>query len=433
MATCFRLLRPLRFLIISGCAIAASAMPARRVRALSVETFDDKSTAGTIVGIADNQLALKPKNVDAASIRIPLGDITVINLTWQDRQAYITPPPTPSTQPATGPAAAASSMKWRVDLASNDHVVASITDWSDTAITLALDNRLVLKVPVEQIRAVWCSVAYLVKTAKDLKISAEAQDIAFVEKDGEVKPVTGLAAGIDGGDLKFQFEGEARKIKLERLVGILLSQREIPTVKSLYSTFSLVNGDVLSGRIQSFSNGHFQLIPLASSDSSPIDISLGTISKIEFHNGRLVRLTDLTPASVSQSPYFDRLMPFQVNQSLTGGPLILPEGSVNNGIAVHSRCVLTYAIDSAFDRFKARIGFQQPEGKLGRAACRVVGDGNVLWEDQDLRGSSKSTPLDISVAGVKQLTLEVDYGKNQDVGDRVIWAEPRLIRPAAGN
>jgi hypothetical protein len=428
-----RLLRPLRVFIVGTCAIAVSAGPARRLVALSVETFDDKTTAGTIAGIADNQLVLKPKNANTASIKIPLGDITAINLTWQDRQAYIAPPPAPSTQPTTNPAAAASSMKWRIELATSDHVVANITDWSDTAITLALDDGSVLKVPAEQVRAVWCSVAYQVKKAKDLKLSAQAQDVAFVEKDGDVKPVTGLATGIDGGELKFQFEGAERKIKLERLVGVLLAQRQIPAVTSLYSTFSLVNGDVLSGKIQSFADGHFQLIPLAAPDSPPIDVSLGAISKIEFHNGRLVWLTDLTPSSVSQSPYFDRLMPFQINQSLTGGPLILAEGSVNSGIAVHSRCVLTYALDSTYDRFKARIGFQQPEGKLGRAACRVVGDGNVLWEDQDLRGSSKSSPLDIAVAGVKQLTLEVDYGRNQDVGDRVIWAEPRLIRPAAGN
>ena len=36
--------------------------------------------------------------------------------------------------------------------------------------------------------------------------------------------------------------------------------------------------------------------------------------------------------------------------------------------------------------------------------------------------------IEVSTAGGKQMSLEIDFGEGQDVGDRVIWAEPRLFR-----
>ena len=50
-------------------------------------------------------------------------------------------------------------------------------------------------------------------------------------------------------------------------------------------------------------------------------------------------------------------------------------------------------------------------------------------------GSPASQPpkqLEANVREVKRLTLEVDFGQDQDVGDRVIWAGARLLRAEVG-
>jgi hypothetical protein len=39
--------------------------------------------------------------------------------------------------------------------------------------------------------------------------------------------------------------------------------------------------------------------------------------------------------------------------------------------------------------------------------------------------------MDVDVSGVKTLSLEADFGRGQDVGDRVVWANPRLLRADA--
>ena len=127
-------------------------------------------------------------------------------------------------------------------------------------------------------------------------------------------------------------------------------------------------------------------------------------------------------------PYFDRMLEYRVDKSFNGKPLQLAEGQIAKGIAVHSRTVLHYDLGGSFDEFRSKLGFQQPEGKPGQVDVRVIGDGKVLFEKADAKGDQPSTDINVKVSGVKELTLEVDFGKNQDVGDRVVWGNARLIR-----
>ncbi len=323
--------------------------------------------------------------------------------------------------------------RWRVEFAGGDRAGASKIEWTGARVKLALDSLagMPLETPAEELRAIWSNSAALVKKATDQNLTAQAQDIAFVEKDGDVKPVTGVAAGIEGDHLRFQYEGEERKIKLDRLVGLLFAQRERAAEKSLYEAFSLVNGDVLSGRIDSISGGSLKMKPLAT-DSAAIEIPLDKLASLDVKNGRLTWLGDLKPAAVTQVPYFDRLMPYRVNQSLTGGPLFMADGPITKGIAVHTRCLLAYNVDGGFERLRAKVGFQLPEARAGQAAVRITGDGKVLWSEANLKGdASKPAAVDIDISGVKTLSLEADYGPSGDVAGRVIWGEARLVKAAS--
>jgi hypothetical protein len=323
---------------------------------------------------------------------------------------------------------------WDIEFANGDHVEAELSGWTDDRLRLKLEAPVgtSLAMPADRVHSVWSSSAALVRKAKELKQSALAEDIAFVEKDGQVKSVAGVAAGIDGGFLKFKFDEEPRRIKLNRVVGILLAPRDIPPERSIFETFNFSRGDVLSGRLVSIEHNVARVKPLWGGEGdTSLGIPLDRLASIDVKNGRLVWLGDLKPAAVLQVPYFDRLMPYRVNQSLTGGGLMLADGPVSKGIAVHTKCVLTYDIGGQFERFRAKVGFQQPEGKLGRAAVRIIGDGKTLWEETGLRGdATKPAAVDLGVVGVKSLVLQADYGPNFDVAGRVVWGEARLVKAA---
>jgi hypothetical protein len=159
-----------------------------------------------------------------------------------------------------------------------------------------------------------------------------------------------------------------------------------------------------------------------------LKVPAAKVARVQTRNGRLVYLSEMAPAKVEQVPYFDRVMPYRVDKSLTGGALRLSDGEHARGISVHARTVLHYETGGTFQRLKAKVGFQHPEGRLGRAVVRVTGDGKALFERPDFRGDDPPADLDLDVSGVKRLALEVDFGEGQDVGDRVVWANPRLLR-----
>ncbi len=100
------------------------------------------------------------------------------------------------------------------------------------------------------------------------------------------------------------------------------------------------------------------------------------------------------------------------------------------GLAVHSRCALTYDLDGQYSTFEAVVGFDDAAKGLGRVDCRVFADGKEIYANPDLKASGPPVALKLAVAGAEQLRLLVDFGRGQDTGDRVIWANARLYRSA---
>jgi NPCBM/NEW2 domain len=64
----------------------------------------------------------------------------------------------------------------------------------------------------------------------------------------------------------------------------------------------------------------------------------------------------------------------------------------------------------------------------------VFADSKELYANPDLKASGPPVPLKVTVTGALRLRLVVDFGRGQDTGDRVIWANARLFRtqPAGG-
>ena len=256
-----------------------------------------------------------------------------------------------------------------------------------------------------------------------------AEDTAIVRgPDEAVMLVSGTVEGMADGKLRFAYQGEARSINQPRLIGLVFSAHPpVRAVRAPYQIFSLISGDRISGMWRTIDSDRFGMETLW---GSPIDLPAGSVSDITFRNGKMVYLSDLEPALVEEVPYFGRLMSYRRDQNLLGDVLRVKGKSYAKGLAVHSRCVLNYAIDGQFETFRAVVGFDESAGTRGRVACRVLGDGKELFAEHDLRADADSRPLELSIRGIGQLTLEVDFGEGEDTGDRVIWADPRIFRGA---
>jgi hypothetical protein len=114
--------------------------------------------------------------------------------------------------------------------------------------------------------------------------------------------------------------------------------------------------------------------------------------------------------------------------NLAGGPLKMDGRTYERGLAVHSRSSLTFDLEGQYSTFEALVGFDESAKGLGRVDCRVLADDKEVYANPDLRADAPPVKLALSIAKAKRLSLVVDFGPDQDTGDRVIWANSRLFR-----
>ena len=261
---------------------------------------------------------------------------------------------------------------------------------------------------------------------KHLAAPADVDVAVALNKEQAASIVMGQAEGFAEGKLQFAFEGQSRSISQARLIGLVLAARPAPMrERGLYQTVQLLSGDTLSGQWTAVAADTIEVRPFW---GGQVMLPASGLSGIAFRNGKLVYLSDLEPLRVEEAPYFTRTWPYRRDVSLTGDPLRMKGRAYAKGLAVHSRSVLTYDLGAQYGQFKAAVGFDDAVAGRGSVACRVLADGKVLFEQSELRGDRDPVPIDLPIAGVKELTLEVDFGAQEDNGDRVIWGAARVLR-----
>jgi hypothetical protein len=162
-----------------------------------------------------------------------------------------------------------------------------------------------------------------------------------------------------------------------------------------------------------------------------LNLPAADVLDVKFRGGKVTFLSDLTPAKVEETPYFGHRLPWRRDVNLLGEPLKINGQSFDRGLAVHSRCILTYDLLGRYARFEALVGFDDYSRGKGRVDCRVYADSKEIYANADLAADKPPVKLALPVAGAQQLRLHVDFGRGQDTGDRVIWANARLYRQDA--
>ena len=300
----------------------------------------------------------------------------------------------------------------------DDETVAVKTAWS-AEVKLPLANVRGIALPSVGNAADW-------QKLDNRLANPTAEDTAFVlGREKDLSEIAGAAHGAADGKLRFTFEGEDRSINLTRLVGVVYAKSPRKTSEARpYQIAHLLSGDLLAGTWKAADENQIEFETAA----GKLVLPRGSVASVSFRNGKVTFLSDLDPASVEETPYFGRLMNYRRDQTLAGGPLKLKDKTYSKGLAVHSRCVLSYAVDGEYATLKATVGFDESALGRGRVACRVLGDGRELFAEPDLTATAEPVNIEVPLAGVKELVLEVDYGEGEDTLDRVIWADARLFR-----
>jgi hypothetical protein len=141
-------------------------------------------------------------------------------------------------------------------------------------------------------------------------------------------------------------------------------------------------------------------------------------------------LSDLTPAEPPVNgwgPYArDRA---NGEQGANDGPPLRLRGiTYAKGLGVHARSALVYNLGGHCARFRAVIGIDDyvPAGNTTASVTfRVLGDGVAIYTSPVLTRSGAAVNVDVPVAGVNRLRLEVNEGAST-ANDHADWANAHL-------
>jgi hypothetical protein len=124
----------------------------------------------------------------------------------------------------------------------------------------------------------------------------------------------------------------------------------------------------------------------------------------------------------------------QQDESIAGNALKIRGVTYAKGIGTHASSQIVYNLNGAgFTTFLATVGVDdEVNGKgVGSVQFKVIGDGVTLFDSGVVTNNGAAVNINVSVAGVKTLTLLATDGGDGIDYDHADWANARLLAPPA--
>ena len=146
----------------------------------------------------------------------------------------------------------------------------------------------------------------------------------------------------------------------------------------------------------------------------------------------VVHLSSLTPTRVVETGFASEIThSWRRDRCVVGGELLAQGRAYGLGLGVLSRSRLSFRVPEGATHFLTRVGFDDTAAELpvrAHAVARVLQGNKLLFEAKDLTpGQAPQNAGMHAVKGGDTITLEVDFGRGRDIGDRVNWLLPMFL------
>ncbi|HEY2881383.1 MAG TPA: NPCBM/NEW2 domain-containing protein, partial [Pirellulales bacterium] len=177
-------------------------------------------------------------------------------------------------------------------------------------------------------------------------------------------------------------------------------------------------------------------LKVVTQSDAEVYVPWNSVVRLDVSSGKIVYLSDLDPESVNWTPYLDfggaapslaQFYSLRRNESREHEPLQMGNKTYAKGLSIYSRTAVVYRLPSGMKRFKATVGIDDAVRDSGRAKLEISADGKKLFE-RAINGKDAPQELDFDIAGAKRLTILVDYGESQDLGDYVDLVDARTLK-----
>ena len=244
----------------------------------------------------------------------------------------------------------------------------------------------------------------------------------------------GIVSDLTDTNLAIQITGgtDVTNVPLSTVAAVDLattaSPSTAPTEFQPLFRLSLADGTIVSADSISLAADK---VKFKTADTVDHAIPLATLTDVEQINGPLIWLSACPIAQEIQTPYFgDRTQLAQMDKTVQGDPIRSGDREFARGIGVHSYSKLVFSIPPGCQSFRTQYALDG-DATWAHVTVRVKLDDRVVHEKANVIAGQLSPVVTLDLTGAKTLTLEVDYGENYDVQDRLNWIEPAFLRAAA--
>ncbi|MCE5277283.1 MAG: NPCBM/NEW2 domain-containing protein [Planctomycetaceae bacterium] len=289
-----------------------------------------------------------------------------------------------------------------------------------------------VQLPIAQVKAVYLpdagtTVQDIRLKCEEFKIVAGAQDVLVaVKKDGGYVSVQGAVKAIDAAQVTFNWKDTDRRSARDTVRAVLLGQTGAAAPARAGGVVTLRNGSRLPwSSLTMDAKG----LGLETAAFKRLTLDPAGVAEITFISDRVTDLAELAPDAVEQHGLLGEGFKYRRGRSVAGGPLRMNKKTYASGLGLHSFTSLSYNLDGRYRRLAALVGIDDAAAAAADATLVVLGDDKPLGQPLRLRSAQPPQVLRVDLAGVKRLTIRVEFGQDKlDVGDHVDIVAARLIK-----
>ena len=301
------------------------------------------------------------------------------------------------------------------------------------------------RISIDLVQSIRLQLEGRVQAPERIRPAGDAlREVLYRRIGTRLDPVPGYLEAASDKGLRFQWSGAdaAKLYPWEEFGGLWLGEdaeaRESADKPMLWAVLS--DDSVLRGRPKGFT-GSTMLLDGGELGELRIPAKDCLFLHVEHPASRLP-LSGLDPEKLEERSFFGSDAPVHWplrrdrpvrDPSLTHNETLVTGGQVYlRGLGVHARSSVTYVVPEGVKSFVALVGIDDGALQLERpGACdfRILLDDEPVREHKAVRAGAPAQLVDpLPVKAGQKLTLVVDFGPGQHLGDRASWLSPSFVK-----
>ncbi len=242
--------------------------------------------------------------------------------------------------------------------------------------------------------------------AKDFVVLNNAERV-----EGVLESLGAKSTVLDFGTTKAEYKSDSIA-----LIG--LSSEENPKKEKAIEALSLVLDSGSRITLAEF-NLSMGILEGKTMQGTKVLIPITKIHQAVFLGKSVVRIQELKNIRLRQVPFFETPVEAKGIKATKTSDLLISGSSYSNGFSTMGSTSITFLLDGKYQKLCGFFGFDDVDGRRGRADIKLLADGKVIasWVDRTWKDGLGS--LDSSLAGTKELSLVIEAS----VGSKINWCE----------